>query len=261
MLWGIVISIPMAIVGVLYAKAVAKKVVLPPDETAAVVEEPKDLLPVGISFAPILVPILLILLNNVLGAMGATGSVASIFIFLGQPIVAVAIGLIIAIFGLTGKYSKEETINVMEEGVKQAGIIILVTGAGGSLCRVLSDTGLGTYIANLIAATDIPPVLIPLFISTLMRFIQGSGTVAMITAASISAPVLASLDVNPIFAALGACVGSLFFSYFNDSYFNVVTRTLGVKKVKEQVRIWSVTTTLLWATGVVELLILNAIFG
>lgn len=261
MLWGIAVSIPMAIVGVFYAKFIGKKVVVPVDEAESIVEEAKDLPPVGISFAPILVPIVLILLNNVLGAMGVESSVASAFFFLGQPIVAVAIGLLIAIFGIAGKYTKEETIDIMEEGIKQAGIIILVTGAGGSLGRVLSDTGLGTYIANVIASTSIPPILIPLLISTLMRFIQGSGTVAMITAASISAPVLASLNVNPVFAALGCCVGSLFFAYFNDSFFNVVTRTLGVRKVKDQVRIWSVTTTLLWGTGVVELLILNALFG
>ncbi len=94
-----------------------------------------------------------------------------------------------------------------------------------------------------------------------MRFIQGSGTVAMITSASITAPILATLGVNPVFGGLAACIGSLFFSYFNDSYFHVVTRTLGISEVDEQIKVWSVTTTILWAVGLVTLLILNAIFG
>jgi GntP family gluconate:H+ symporter len=73
--------------------------------------------------------------------------------------------------------------------------------------------------------------------------------------------MLATLNVNPVFAALAACTGALLFSYFNDSYFWVVTRILGVKEAKEQIRVWSFTTTIAWAVGLVELLILNAFFG
>ena len=77
-----------------------------------------------------------------------------------------------------------------------------------------------------------------------MRFIQGSGTVAMTTAASITAPIIAASGVSPI-------------GYFNDSYFWVVNRTLGVSEAKDQLTIWSVTSTVAWAVGVVEVLILN----
>ena len=139
-----------------------------------------------------------------------------------------------------------------------AGIIMLVTGGGGALGRIITDSGLGGYIANGLAGTAIPLILLPLVISTLMRFVQGSGTVAMTTAASITAPILiASGTVSPVLGAIACCVGSLFFGYFNDSYFWVVNRTLGVSEAKEQLRIWSVTSTIAWAVGVVEVLILS----
>ena len=102
-----------------------------------------------------------------------------------------------------------------------------------------------------------PIIILPLLIATAMRFIQGSGTVAMTTAASITAPIIAASGVSPILGAVACCVGSLFFGYFNDSYFWVVNRTLGVSEAKDQLTIWSVTSTVAWAVGVVEVLILN----
>ena len=111
-----------------------------------------------------------------------------------------------------------------------AGIIMLVTGGGGALGQIIKDSGLGNFMAEGLAQTAIPIVVLPLLISTAMRFIQGSGTVA---------------------------IGSLFFGYFNDSYFWVVNRTLGVSEAKDQLRVWSVTSTIAWAVGVVEVLVLN----
>lgn len=275
-LWGIVLSIPMTLVGVAYAKYIGNKIYQIPGEDGETWIRPeksdkistyqddndsKNLPSVFISFAPIIAPIILILINTILTALKVKGTIVSIFLFIGSPVIAVGIGLIIAIYGLTGNLSREETIDKMEIGIKSAGIIILVTGGGGALGMVLRDSGAGDYIAKLIAQSHIPAILLPFIVASLVRLIQGSGTVAMITAASITAPMIAKLNVNPIFAALAACIGSLIFSYFNDSYFWVVNRMLGIKDAKEQIRVWSVTTTLVWAVGIIELLIVNAIFG
>lgn len=67
----------------------------------------------------------------------------------------------------------------------------------------------------------------------------------------------ASGAVSPMLGAVACCVGSLFFSYFNDSYFWVVNRTLGVSEAKEQLRVWSVTSTIAWLVGVIEVLVLS----
>jgi GntP family gluconate:H+ symporter len=278
-LWGIVLSIPMMLTGLVYAKYIGKQIYqipgeeedtwLRPEYQEAVYgfemeEDGKKLPSTWMAFAPIVLPIIFILINTVLAALIkqeviVASTLTNVGIFLGTPVVAVGIGLIVAIYGLAGKMSREKVINEMEKGIKSAGIIILVTGGGGALGMVLRNSGAGDYIAKLIVESNMPAMLLPFIIASLIRLIQGSGTVAMITAASITAPIITTLNVNPLFAALGACMGSLLFSYFNDSFFWVVNRSLGIKEGKEQIRVWSVTTTIAWAVGLVELIIINAV--
>lgn len=158
------------------------------------------------------------------------------------------------------KATKEEVIDRMEEGLQAAGIILLVTGAGGALGAVLRDSGTGNILAEHVANLPITPVLIPFIIATLVRLIQGSGTVAMITAASISAPIISQIpDINLLVAAQAATMGSLFFGYFNDSLYWVVNRMMGIKDVKQQIIVWSIPTTIAWAIGLVGVLILDVI--
>lgn len=133
--------------------------------------------------------------------------------------------------------------------------------AGQGNLLLIRDSGVGAVIAEAMVETSLPAILLPFLIATIIRFIQGSGTVAMITAASITAPIIANMSVNPVFAALVACVGSLFYSYFNDSFFWVVNRSIGITEGREQLRLYSVASTIAWAIGIVVLLILNALFG
>ncbi len=271
-LLGIVISIPMAIAATLYAQWLGKRLYqLPADneegwERPEKIEEivsdsqlvPSRELPSGFnSFLPLVVPILLILFNNIAAALKLTGPVKTGITFLGNPIIAVGIGLLLALFVLGKDLDRKTAISEMEVGIKSAGIIILVTGGGGALGQILKDSGTGNYVAQLLAGTAIPLIVLPFLISTLVRFVQGSGTVAMITAAGITAPILQAAGSNMMLGAFAACIGSMFFSYFNDSYFWVVNNLMGIKETKEQIRNWSCTSTVAWAVGFVELLILS----
>lgn len=268
----LVLALPMAIGCIFYGKKIlAKKYYRIPDENGEIIELPyrepdyenafhmaDEKMPGTFeSFAPLFLPIILILINTIASALGQTEGVMGVLIFLGQPIIAVGLGLILAIFTLGRDLDRHTAITEMEKGMESAGIIMLVTGGGGALGQIIKDSGLGTYMAEGLAKTAIPIIVLPLIISTLMRFIQGSGTVAMTTAASISAPIIIASGVNPTLGAVACCVGSLFFGYFNDSYFWVVNRTLGVSEAKDQLQIWSVTSTIAWAIGVVEVLILS----
>ena len=268
----LVLALPMAIACIAYSRLyLSKKYYRIPNDEGEIVEaeyqEPNyeaafamDMTGVpGVleSFMPLIIPIILILINTVATAMGKTEGFMNILVFLGQPIVAVGLGLIVAILTLGRKLDRHEALAEMEKGMASAGIIMLVTGGGGALGQIIKDSGLGTYMAEGLAKTAIPIIVLPLLISTAMRFIQGSGTVAMTTAASITAPIIAASGVSPILGAVACCVGSLFFGYFNDSYFWVVNRTLGVSEAKDQLMTWSVTSTVAWAVGVVEVLILN----
>lgn len=268
----IVLALPMAIACIAYARMVlAKKYYRIVNEEGEIIEAPyqepdyenafsMDLtgMPGTLeSFMPLIVPIVLILINTIASALGKTSGFMEVLVFLGQPIVAVGLGLLVAIFTLGRNLDRQTCISEMEKGMMSAGIIMLVTGGGGALGQIIKDSGLGTFMAEGLAQTAVPIIILPLIISTAMRFIQGSGTVAMTTAASISAPIVVASGASPLLGAVACCVGSLFFGYFNDSYFWVVNRTLGVSEAKDQLTIWSVTSTVAWAVGVVEVIILN----
>lgn len=273
---GLIFGIPIIIVTVLYAKWIGKKIYQLPDddglgwirpEQEVSVEdwleekENKELPSLLRSAAPIVVPILLIFMNTTVTAIGLEGTLVEYIQFFGSPVIAVGIAVLLAIYGLFNHVKRSEALDRMEEGIQTAGIILLVTGAGGALGYVLRQTGAGDYIAELVVDTGIPAILLPFVIASLVRLIQGSGTVAMITAASISAPILTGMDVNLVLAAQAAALGAMVFSYFNDSLFWVVNRTIGIKDPKEQMLVWSVPTTLSWLTALVCLLIANLIFG
>jgi len=281
-LWGLALAAPLVVVNVLYARWIGRRIYQVPDPhgdgwvrvrdeaearrvlglgaspsaVGAGMDE-SGLPSAGRAFAPVVVPLLLIFANTALAALGARGAWADALLFLGSPIIAVGIGLVLALYGVGGRMTRPEAIRVMEDGMKSAGIILLVTGAGGALGQVLRDSRTGDYVAGLIARTPLPPVLLPFLVATFVRLVQGSGTVAMITSASITAPILATADVNPAIAAQAAALGAMVFSYFNDSYFWVVNRLLGIDEVEEQVRVWSVPTTIGWAVSAVLVTVLS----
>lgn len=230
--------------------------------------EKKALPSLTLSLMPIVLPITLIFIKAILDLIAksnpdlSSSVVYQFFVFIGHPMIALAISVLIAVYTLLPHSSKNDTANYLEEGVKSAGIILLVTGAGGALGMVLRESGAGDALAKEIAQLPISPILIPFIVSTLVRFIQGSGTVAMITAASISAPILSQIPgVNMLLAAQAATMGSLFFGYFNDSLFWVVNRMMGINDVKKQMIVWSIPTTIAWAIGGSLVILANLVWG
>jgi len=275
-LLSIVIAIPMTVAVLIYASRLGKKIYQLPSADGESWERPayqnpvyenltssddKNLPGAFLSFLPIIAPIVLILCNTISKAVNMKGALAVVLGFLGTPIIAVGIGLLIAIYTLALRMPRKEALEKMENGIKSAGIIILVTGGGGALGRVLTTAGIGSYIADQLSSQPIPIIILPFLIATLIRFAQGSGTVAMTTSASICAPIVAAAGGSMMVGAFAACIGSLFFSYFNDSFFWVTNRLMGISETKEQIRTWSFTTTIAWAVGLVELLILHFLFG
>ena len=272
MLWAMLLAIPITFAGFIYTRYVGRSIYQIPTEdgenftrepltvTSDNIDEDQHLPSALASFAPIVTPIILILTATLVNEMKWDNTIAIMLKTMGHPIVAVGIGLLISIMALTNSFPRKEVVHHMENSIRSAGIILLVIGGGGALGMVLRDSGTGQIIAEYIVKIGVPGILLPLTISTLIRLIQGSGVVAMITAASITAPMIGTLGVNPIMAGLGCSIGSFMFSHFNDAYFWVVNRSLGVTEVKEQIKVWSITSTVLWAAGTVSLLIVNAIF-
>ena len=267
---GALISIPMLIVVVFYTKWIGKKIYQVPndeggfdrkefkqeyiksmDELNAMMDA-KPLPGFWVSVAPIFVPIILILLKTVLGFVGISNSVVD---FLGSPIVALGIGTLLAIYGLVPKEDNKAVLKMMDDAIKDTGIIMLITGAGGSLGNVVKVSGIGTALGEMVTSWALPAVLIPFIIAALMRIALGSATVAITTAASLTAPLMSVLSISPLLMSLSCCVGAISFSYFNDSGFWVFNGMFGLTELKDQVRCKTAVSMIMSGVGVLELLI------
>jgi len=269
---GSLVSIPMLIVAVFYCQSIGKKIYqIPTDdggferkefkqEYIKSMEEldrmigQKKLPGLGVSIAPIIVPLILILANTIVVMMGQS---ISILAFLGSPIVALSIGTLIAIYGLMAKDPTKEVLHVMDDAIKSTGIIMLITGAGGSLGNVIKVSGVGDALGEVVMKMPLPAILLPFIIAALMRIALGSATVAITTAASLSASLIGAISVSPLLMAVSCCVGAISFSYFNDSGFWVWNGMFGVTELKDQVRCKTAISLIMAGVGIIELLVLS----
>lgn len=269
---GTLISIPMLIIAVLYCKYIGKKIYQVPTENGSFEKKEfkeeyiktmddldtlisnKNLPGLGMSVAPIIIPLVLILAQTVCSLIGYENAVLA---FVGEPIIALSVGTIITIYGLMGKHDNKEVLHIMDDAIKSTGIIMLITGAGGSLGNVVKVSGVGTALGESVMKLPLPAILIPFVIAALMRIALGSATVAITTAASLSAPLMGMLTVSPLLMAVSCCVGAISFSYFNDSGFWVWNEMFGVTELKDQVRCKTAISLIMSAVGVIELLIVG----
>ena len=191
-----------------------------------------------LSFAPILVPVILILADTVTSMLfpDTSNLATQIIEFIGSPVIAISIALLIAIYGLARNKSRKEVLECLERGVQSCGTVILITGAGGAFGNIIKSSGIGNVIAGGLASTNLPVLLLPFLMAGILKLVLGSGTVAMTTTATICAPILLQMTgVNYMFAAYAACIGSQMFSLHNDSFFWVLTRTFKFDKLDVQV--------------------------
>lgn len=189
------------------------------------------------SITPIILPIILIILRSVSelpsGPFGE-GSAATVIEFAGQPIIALMIGVVFSFF-----LPKELTKDLLSasgwigEAVLGAASIILITGCGGAFGKVLQDSGISGIIEAHITGAKSLAIWLPVIIAAALKSAQGSGTVAIITSASLMAPMLATLglesDVARALTVVAIGAGSMIASHANDSYFWVVTQMSGMK--------------------------------
>lgn len=235
---GLVISIPTALVGLWWAFKAGKNIESEMDKTALDYEELKkqfDKLPsAGRAFAPIVVPIILIALASIVKFKNYTGGVGNFILFLGAPVNALIIGVLLAM-SLMPKFDEETLTDWIGKGLLDAANILLITGAGGSLGTIISNTPIADFIKTL-AGGNIAGgpfiLLLPFAISALLKTAQGSSTVALVTTSSLIAPLLAEMGlVSPMDLALTVMAigaGAITVSHVNDSYFWVVTQFSGL---------------------------------
>lgn len=222
---------------------------------------------------PLVIPIVLIVLNTLFtaidrnqqgllhGADYTASPWAAPFIFIGDPVIALLIGLIMAVYLLLPRWTPQKKSHKwLADAAADAGMVLLITGAGGGMGQVLRDTGIGDALAGAVSGLPLPSFLLPFIIASLVRVAQGSGTVSMITAASVTAPVMGVIGLSPLVATMACVAGAMVLSYYNDSYFWVVTRFMGLDGTTA-LKAHSGMTTVMWAVSIPMLFILDLIIG
>lgn len=260
---GFIVGVPTAITsGLLFGKFIAKKIHVTAPE-AVEEETQKATPPITLTLAIIGVPIVLILLNT-LTQSGLLGIHNTQFIgvmqLLGHPFAALIIANLLAwyFFGLKRGYTKEDLFKITSKSLMPAGTIILLTGAGGVFKQMLTDTGAGKLLATSLNDLGFPIILFAFIGAAVVRIIQGSSTVAMITAAGLIAPLLSESSFSqPQLACLVIAIasGASIFSHVNDSGFWLVGQYLGIKE-KQTFKSWTVMTTILALTGFISVSVL-----
>jgi Gnt-I system low-affinity gluconate transporter len=176
-----------------------------------------------------------------------------ILVFLGHPFVALILATLTAIHFLCLKrgMTRQQALDLSTKALGPAGIIILITGAGGVLRQILIDSGIGTIMAESIAGSAMPVILLAWLLAAVVRVTQGSATVAMITAAGIMAPVLEAFNLSDPHLALiviAIASGATILSHVNDSGFWLVSKYLGMNE-KQTLQSWTIMETIIALCG------------
>jgi GntP family gluconate:H+ symporter len=204
---------------------------LPAAEDFAVLKARYGKLPSAFqAFAPIFVPILLICLGSIAVFPSkplGEGFVLTALTFLGQPVVALLVGLALACSLLKSQDKRKEFHDHVVEGLVQAAPILLITGAGGAFGAVLKVTPLGDYLGSTLSALGIG-LFMPFVVAAALKSAQGSTTVALVTTSALVAPMLGQLgldsEMGRVLTVMAIGAGAMTVSHANDSFFWVVTQ-------------------------------------
>jgi GntP family gluconate:H+ symporter len=244
---GILFAIPGALAAWFWSRFMTRKLTYSQAEgiESGNIVRHENLPSAFLSFLPIVVPLLLITVKSLINLFDKEGIslLYKIFRFPGEPVFALAIGVMLAILLLREK-SIDSMNSVFSEAIEKAGPILIVTAAGGMFGMVIKATGIGEATGKILADTGVG-LLAPFLIAVLMKTAQGSSTVAIITTASFVAPMLNMLGLDSgwgrMLAMLSMGAGSMIVSHANDSYFWVISNFAGLD-VRTTLRVYSTST-------------------
>jgi gluconate transporter len=266
-LYGIVVSIPMVVVGgIFYGGWIAKRIFVPVPAIAErfaehKTDETQAPPPVPLVVLVLLLPIVLIFAATIADMTNAPGKTA--LGFLGHPFTALAAAFFAAVwfFGYRRGLNRDQMGQMATESLAPIASLLLITGGGGAFKQVIVDCGVGPYAGELLAASSISPLIVAYLIAAAMRIAQGSATVAIITAAGIVAPLVKSISGHsPEMIVLAIACGGTMLSHVNDSGFWIVNQYLGMS-VPQTLRSWTVMKVFVSIVGFSIVLAAQAVFG
>ena len=244
---GTVVSVPVLVAVYFFSKSIAKSVAISDKEADATITASYEellnkfgKLPSGfLSLAPIIMPIIFMAVGSVIDVLAKQGMLdkaallPKIFLFLGNPIIALAIGVIFCVFLLAETKKMREFDHITNESLKIAGPILFITAAGGVLGNVITEAGFVNFIKENASTIKAIGIFFPFIISAVLKTAQGSSTVAIITTASIMGAFSAdnslmhtlgfTSEISAALCVMAIASGAMCVSHANDSYFWVVT--------------------------------------
>ena len=244
---GTVVSVPVLVAVYFFSKSIAKSVTISDKEADATITASYEellkkfgTLPSGfLSLAPIIMPIIFMAVGSVIDVLAKQGMLdkaallPKIFLFLGNPIIALAIGVIFCVFLLAETKKMREFDHITNESLKIAGPILFITAAGGVLGNVITEAGFVNFIKENASTIKAVGIFFPFIISAVLKTAQGSSTVAIITTASIMGAFSAdnslmhtlgfTSEISAALCVMAIASGAMCVSHANDSYFWVVT--------------------------------------
>lgn len=251
-LTGLGIAIPAALAGYCWANWAGKKnpVFLKEDSAGATktVATPR----IFNAFLPVLVPVILIAFRSFLSFENSGSGWRAVFFNLGDPVIALAIGILLAFLAKPSqsktemassqRWNRTEISGLLQDSAEKAGGILVIIGAGGAFGAVLAATHLGEQLSASMPLGRMG-IFFPFLLTFVLKTAQGSSTVAIITAASIIHPLLPALGLatenGQLLCVLSMGAGSMMISHANDAYFWVVAKFSGLD-MKTMLRVYTV---------------------
>ena len=242
---GLCVALPASLCGWLYAIWIDRKLDIPIreapglslDDLGKIATRPEDELPAfWVSMSPILLPVVFIAGNTVANTFYKDTDIARLTAFLGNPSFALLAGAVVGLWVLArqSKMSLKELAVPVEEAIKSAGVIILITAGGGAFGGMLVRAGVGDVLGKWAGELGMSLMLLGFLLAMLVKVAQGSGTVAMITASAIMAPLLgvADLAYHPVYVLMSIGSGALIGTWMNDSGFWVFRTMTGLTEIE-----------------------------
>ncbi len=228
---------------------------------------PDDKLPsLSMSLLPILLPVLLITANTVVSSLAGSADAGSLWeslapwtAIIGNANLAMLLAAAMALFVLwrQRRPSREELSKIIEHSLMSGGVIILITAAGGAFGAMLQAAGIGPAIEELFTGEPgqtiggVKLILMGFFIAFLIKFAQGSSTVAMLTTAGIMAALIGTpeaIGYHPVYVACAIGFGAQCGNWMNDSGFWIFAKMSGLTEM-ETLKTWTVTVSTLAIVG------------
>ena len=261
LLLGLVLAIPAAVLAVpIFAKRSARFKAQPLKEFFSAELLPHDQLPsFGTSLFTALLPVILIGAAAILRlALAEDSLLRKAAEVVGDPVLAMLISVLVAIYllGIRRGRKMSEVSDSLAKAVSGITMVLLIIGGAGALKEVLVESGVSDYIGGLMKGSALSPLLLAWLIAAVLRVSVGSATVAGLTAAGITLPVVGQSGASPELMTLAIGAGSIFFSHVNDGGFWLFKEYFNLS-IKDTIATWSLLETTVSVIGLIGVLVLD----